>query len=181
MVAATEPTSPAAESYRSLLTSLQFARHERQLRTIVLTSPGVGEGKTATLANLGVVFAQAGERVVLVSCDLRRPRIGQFFGLDESEGLTSVLIGQRRLEESVLMVMDVATGEDVEGPIDRCRYTPVAWLPGGKSYYYTRRLAPESVPAGEAQYHRHEFPVADRNHLPQREVGRSATTAFDLG
>src|SRR5215467_7237341 len=57
-------------------------------------------------------------------------------------------------EESALRVMDVATGEQVEGPIDRCRYTPVAWLPGGRSYYYVRRLAPDAVPAGEAQYHR---------------------------
>jgi succinoglycan biosynthesis transport protein ExoP len=104
VVVATEPTSPAAESYRSLRTSLQFARQERQLRSIVLTSPGVAEGKTATLANLGVVFAQAGERVVLVSCDLRRPRIGSFFALDEQEGLTSVLLGQRALEEAVLPV-----------------------------------------------------------------------------
>jgi capsular exopolysaccharide synthesis family protein len=104
VVAAVEPTSPAAESYRSLRTSLQFARQEGRLRSIVVTSPGVGEGKTATLANLGVVFAQAGERVVLVSCDLRRPRIGEFFGVAEQAGLTSVLLGQRTLEESVLPV-----------------------------------------------------------------------------
>ena len=63
----TEPTSPAAESYRSLRTSLQFARQEGQLRSVVVTSPGAAEGKTSTLANLGVVFAQAGERVLLVS------------------------------------------------------------------------------------------------------------------
>jgi prolyl oligopeptidase len=60
-------------------------------------------------------------------------------------------------EESVLLVMDVATGEHVEGPIDRCRYTPVAWLPGGKSYYYVRRLAAGAVPAGEDQYHRRVY------------------------
>jgi capsular exopolysaccharide synthesis family protein len=107
VVSVIEPTSPAAESYRSLRTSLQFVRQEQQLNCLVMTSPGVGEGKTATLANLGVVFAQAGERVVLVSCDLRRPRIGSFFGLDEHEGLSSVLIGQRTLEESVLPVPDV--------------------------------------------------------------------------
>ena len=75
LVSITEPTSPAAESYRSLRTSLQFARQGQQLRSLVVTSPGVNEGKTSTLANLGVVFAQAGERVVLVSGDLRRPRI----------------------------------------------------------------------------------------------------------
>ena len=104
VVSVTEPTSPAAESYRSLRTSLQFARQEGQLRSLVVTSPGVGEGKTATLANLGVVFAQAGERVVLVSCDLRRPRIGEFFGLDEQVGLTSVLLGERTLDETLLPV-----------------------------------------------------------------------------
>jgi prolyl oligopeptidase len=60
-------------------------------------------------------------------------------------------------EESVLRVMDVATGEDVDGPIDRCRYTPVAWLPGGKAFYYTRRLAPDQVPADEEQYHRRVY------------------------
>ena len=107
VVSVTEPSSPAAESYRSLRTSLQFARQERQLHSLVVTSPGVGEGKTATLANLGVVFAQAGERVVVVSCDLRRPRIGEFFGLDEHVGLTSVLLGQRTLEEALLPVPDV--------------------------------------------------------------------------
>jgi capsular exopolysaccharide synthesis family protein len=104
VVVVTDPTSPAAESYRSLRTSLQFARQEGQFRTIVVTSPGVSEGKTATLANLGVVFAQAGERVVLVSCDLRRPRIGAFFDLDEGDGLTSVLLGQRTLQQVLLPV-----------------------------------------------------------------------------
>jgi capsular exopolysaccharide synthesis family protein len=99
-----EPSSPAAEAYRSLRTSLQFARQERRLRAIVVTSPAVGDGKTSTLANLGVVFAQAGERVLLVSCDLRRPKIGEYFGLDESVGLTSVLLGQDTLEEALVPV-----------------------------------------------------------------------------
>ena len=104
VVSVTEPTSPAAESHRSLRTSLQFARQEQQLRSVLVTSPGVGDGKTSAVANLGVVFAQAGERVVLVSSDLRRPRIGEFFGLDEQAGLTSILSGQRTLEEAVLPV-----------------------------------------------------------------------------
>jgi len=104
VVTVTEPNSPAAESYRSLRTSLQFARQERQLSSLLVTSPGVSEGKTSTLANLGVVFAQAGERVLLVSCDLRRPRIGAFFGLDEQAGLTSVLLDERTLEEAILPV-----------------------------------------------------------------------------
>ena len=60
-------------------------------------------------------------------------------------------------EESELRVMDVATGEDVDGPIDRCRYSDVAWLPGGTAFYYTRRLAPEAVPDGEEQFHRRVY------------------------
>ena len=60
-------------------------------------------------------------------------------------------------EESVLRVIDVATGEHVDGPIDRARYSPVAWLPDGKAFYYVRRLAPGVVPAGEEQYHRRVY------------------------
>lgn len=57
-------------------------------------------------------------------------------------------------EESVLHVLDVATGELVDGPIDRARYSPVAWLPGGDAFFYVRRLSPDLVPADERQYHR---------------------------
>src|SRR4051794_27178378 len=60
-------------------------------------------------------------------------------------------------EESELWVMDVATGATIEGPIDRCRYSPVAWLPGGDAYYYVRRLPPDAVPEGEAGYHRRVY------------------------
>lgn len=57
-------------------------------------------------------------------------------------------------EESVLRVLDVTTGQIIDGPIDRARYSPVAWLPGGTAFYYVRRQPPESVPEGEEQYHR---------------------------
>jgi succinoglycan biosynthesis transport protein ExoP len=96
-----EPTSPAAEAYRSLRTSLQFARQGRPLRTILVTSPNAGEGKTATVANLGAVFAQAGERVVLVSGDLRRPRLSSFFEPEEQSEVVSVLLGQQSLEQAL--------------------------------------------------------------------------------
>jgi polysaccharide biosynthesis transport protein len=101
VVSAVEPTSPAAEAYRSLRTSLQFVRQARDLRTLLVTSPVAAEGKSSTLANLGTVFAQAGERVVLVSCDLRRPRLGQFFGLEEESGLTAVLVGRQSLQDAL--------------------------------------------------------------------------------
>ena len=60
-------------------------------------------------------------------------------------------------EESLLYVMDVATGETIEGPIDRCRYSPVAWLLGGQAYYYVRRIAPELLPESERNFHRRVY------------------------
>lgn len=57
-------------------------------------------------------------------------------------------------EESVLRVIDVATGELVDGPVDRARYSPVAWLPGSEAFYYVRRLDPAGLPQDEQQYHR---------------------------
>lgn len=60
-------------------------------------------------------------------------------------------------EESSLYVMDIATGTVIDGPIDRARYSPVAWLLGEKQFYYVRRLAPELVPSDESQYHRRVY------------------------
>jgi capsular exopolysaccharide synthesis family protein len=101
VVTLARPASPAAEAYRSLRTSLQFARQEHELRTILVTSPAAAEGKTSTLANLGAVFAQAGQNVLMVSCDLRKPRLGQFFGIDEGAGLTTAILGEDTLENLI--------------------------------------------------------------------------------
>ncbi len=57
-------------------------------------------------------------------------------------------------EQSVLHVLDVTTGHDVEEPIDRCRYSDVAWLPGGQEFFYVRMVAPDEVPPGEQAFHR---------------------------
>ncbi len=101
VVTLTDPTSAAAECYRSLRTSLQFAAATGELRTVLVSSPAAAEGKTSTVANLGVTLARAGQRVVLVSADLRRPRLASFFGLDERVGLTSVVLGQLPIERAV--------------------------------------------------------------------------------
>ena len=60
-------------------------------------------------------------------------------------------------EESILAVMDTATGALLEDGIDRCRYSPIAWLPGGERFYYVRRLAPELLPESEQQFHRRVY------------------------
>ena len=60
-------------------------------------------------------------------------------------------------EESELRVLDVVSGEQVDGPIGRCRYSPVAWLPGGEAFFYVRKLPPDQVPPGEQQFHRRVY------------------------
>ncbi|HEY2508612.1 MAG TPA: prolyl oligopeptidase family serine peptidase [Streptosporangiaceae bacterium] len=76
---------------------------------------------------------------------------------DKEGRLLAYQLSEGGSEESMLRIIDVATGELVDGPIDRCRYTAVAWLPGGDGFYYSRRLAPEAVPAGEEQFHRRVY------------------------
>jgi capsular exopolysaccharide synthesis family protein len=89
-----DPDSAVAEAYRSLRTSLQHLQRDHPVLVVQVTSPGASEGKTTTCANLAVALARAGERVIVVSCDLRRPRIHEFFDLPNGVGLTSVLVGQ---------------------------------------------------------------------------------------
>jgi len=104
VVALTDPTSPAAEAYRTLRTSVQFMGLDRSLRILQVTSAVASEGKTTTLANLAVVLSQAGMRVLIVGCDLRRPRIHGFFGLSNEVGFTSVILGQVPLASAVQRV-----------------------------------------------------------------------------
>ena len=66
-------------------------------------------------------------------------------------------ISEGGTEESVLYVMDVATGEVIDGPLDRCRFSPIAWLVGGEAFYYVRRIAPELLPESEQNFHRRVY------------------------
>ncbi len=94
LVTVTNPRLPVAEAYRTLRTNLEFASLERPLRTLLVTSPGPEEDKSVVLANLAVVIAQAGKRVILVDGDLRRPRQHELFGLSNTVGLSTVLRGE---------------------------------------------------------------------------------------
>ena len=88
LVTATHPTAPAAEAFRMLRTSVKFLGVERQVRVVQVTSPSPGEGKTMVAVNLAVAFAQAGDRVVIVGGDLRRPRMEEVLEVPLTPGLT---------------------------------------------------------------------------------------------
>ncbi len=107
LITLTDPRSPAAEAFRSLYINLSFSQQERALRSLVVTSPGPGEGKSITLANLAVVAAQMGQRVILVDGDLRQPQLSELFGLRNDIGLTSVVDGSRTAESALQAVAEV--------------------------------------------------------------------------
>jgi capsular exopolysaccharide synthesis family protein len=93
--------SPAAEAYRAIRTSVQFATMDRPGQVLLVTSPNAGDGKSTTAANLAVTMASAGKRVVLVDADLRKPSLHQIFNLDNSVGLTSALLSGNGVRSSV--------------------------------------------------------------------------------
>lgn len=99
-------TSSAAEAYRSLRTAVQFLGIEREAKVTQITSSLAAEGKTTTVANLGVALAGAGKRVVVVDSDLRHPRLPRLFGFSTTPGLTEVLLGESTLDEAVIAVPD---------------------------------------------------------------------------
>lgn len=92
VVTALQPRSPISEAYRALRTNIQFSAVDRPLKTLLVTSANPLEGKSTTVANLGVVMAQAGLSVILVDSDLRRPNLHKFFGVDNKQGLTDALL-----------------------------------------------------------------------------------------
>lgn len=95
------PFSSIAESYRQMRTNLQFAKAGNPVKTLMLTSPAPGEGKSTTVANLAVAFAQTGKKVLLIDADLRRPTLHSLFRLERGNGLTELLSGKASFESVV--------------------------------------------------------------------------------
>jgi capsular exopolysaccharide synthesis family protein len=93
--------SPHAEAYRVLRTNLLFSRKDEKLNCLCVVSAGAGEGKSTTVFNLATVFAQSGQRVIVVDSDLRRPTLHKMVGVSNALGLTNYLLKQNTLEEVV--------------------------------------------------------------------------------
>ncbi len=108
LVAALEPHSAAAEQYRSI--RARIAMHENGVarRTLVVSSPGQGEGKSVTAVNLALTMGQETQRhIIVVDASLRRPRVHQLLGIAEGPGLADVLAGRVALEEATVALPDL--------------------------------------------------------------------------
>jgi len=95
------PESPHAEAYRVLRTNLLFSRKDDKLNTVAVVSAGAGEGKSTTVFNLASVFAQSGQRTIIVDSDLRRPTLHKMLHVTNNLGLTNYLLKQNTLEEVI--------------------------------------------------------------------------------
>jgi non-specific protein-tyrosine kinase len=92
LITLTDPSSPVSEAYRTLRTNLSFYSLDNPIRTLVVTSPATGEGKSTTIANLAVTMAQSGRRTILVHCDLRRPSLHTLFDARSEPGFTNMVL-----------------------------------------------------------------------------------------
>ena len=101
LVTQNDPKNPAAEAYRVIRTSIQFAQAGRELKSIALTSCTHNEGKSTTIANLAVVLTQAGKSVLLIDCDMRNPTVHKNFKLSNKVGLSSCISMGTPLSEAV--------------------------------------------------------------------------------
>jgi polysaccharide biosynthesis transport protein len=88
-----QPRGPVTEAFRRLRTVLQMLTVDRSVRTLMITSPGEREGKTTTAANLAVAYGQSGRAVTVVSADVRRPRLHEFFEVENARGFVELLTG----------------------------------------------------------------------------------------
>lgn len=99
------PKSAEAEAYRTLRTNLQFSSVDEELKTILVTSANAAEGKSTTVCNLAVSFAQIGKKVLLIEGDLRRPRLHKYLNLSNQMGISNVLAQHISAQEVIQTTM----------------------------------------------------------------------------
>ncbi len=106
LITSSSPKSPIAEAYRTLRTNIGFASVDQQYRSILITSASPQDGKSTTAANLAVAMAQAGRRVIVVDCDLRKPLMHKIFQQENSRGFSNLIMQGLPVEDAAKTVMD---------------------------------------------------------------------------
>jgi len=114
LITISNPASPISEQYRTIRTNIQFSSSgDRQVKVLVVTSPGPAEGKSTSAANLAAVFAQSGQRVLLVDADMRKATVHKIFGKANTSGLSTVLstssMGENVLQATTIPNLSVLT------------------------------------------------------------------------
>jgi capsular exopolysaccharide synthesis family protein len=102
-----DPRSPAAEAFRSLRTNIMFGTATQALHTLALTSAAHADGKSLAVANLAVTFAQAGNKTILVDCDLRKPSQHEIWDVDNQRGLSTLMTEDASISNPPLVQTNV--------------------------------------------------------------------------
>ncbi|MDP4176986.1 MAG: CpsD/CapB family tyrosine-protein kinase [Bacillota bacterium] len=101
LIALDNPKSRVAEAFRTLRTNIQFSSLDNNLKSILITSTAPSEGKSTVIINLGLAMAQSGKKVLIIDCDLRKPSIHKKLSIPNTKGLTSILIGDVKIEDCI--------------------------------------------------------------------------------
>lgn len=104
LITLSHPLGACAEAYRMLKTNLGYIEPDKEIKTIMVTSPEPGEGKSTTIANLAITMARAGQKVIVIEADWRRPKLDKYFKLESTIGITNALSGNCSFREALQMI-----------------------------------------------------------------------------
>lgn len=104
LITINNPKSVVSEAYRTLRTNIQFSSFDKNIKTMVVTSSGPGEGKSTVSSNLSAVLSQGDNKILLIDCDMRKPKIHKIFNLSNEIGLTNLLLGEINFENAVVKI-----------------------------------------------------------------------------
>lgn len=119
LITKNDPKAAATEAFRELRTNLHYINIDKEVKTIIFTSPSMGDGKSVTAANLAVTLARSGKKVLIVDADLRKPKVHHYFGVKNNIGLTNILTDSRdnikakAIEKTETSKLDIITS----GPV----------------------------------------------------------------